>query len=441
MANQCMIRIIKELSDLQKEGDLSLAAACKDQDVRNVRALIIGPPDTPYEFGFFEFNIKFGRDYPQKAPAVTAITTNHGRTRFNPNIYAGGKVCLSILGTWRGEPREEWSPAQGLESILISIQSLLSANPYENEPGFENADSKSDKENQRAYVAKIRHETIRISVVERMEQYLGLHPGLPLRSIKPFVAKGDADNDDGSFEPFKDKCKLRFLWYYDSYLQTTDRESREHKDNEQFVDMPFEGGGNNMDGHYSYTEVRRRLVIIKEKLDAETETWAEQGKQAVEKDLSIALNLRRQFEQIVENFSHCGAGNIDIKLVDDNPFVWQIILFGRGKNLDNGIFKIRMSLSPRFPAEQPRVRVLTPMFHHRVASHGQLCYLIDNRHSESLRHHVDAIISAIEDDEPAYDPRTIVNPEASKLLWGTPEERKQYNRRLRRSAEESHDYF
>jgi len=98
MSNHSIIRITRELSDLQKSSDLSLAVACRDVDVRNVKAIIIGPPETPYEFGFFEFAVKFGRDYPGKAPSVTATTTNGGRCRFNPNIYAGGKVCLSILG-------------------------------------------------------------------------------------------------------------------------------------------------------------------------------------------------------------------------------------------------------------------------------------------------------------------------------------------------------
>ena len=32
----------------------ALAVAFRDSDVRNVKALIIGPPETPYEFGFFE---------------------------------------------------------------------------------------------------------------------------------------------------------------------------------------------------------------------------------------------------------------------------------------------------------------------------------------------------------------------------------------------------
>jgi ubiquitin-conjugating enzyme E2 Z len=57
--------------------------------------------------------------------------------------------------TWRGERGEEWSAAQGLESILLSIQSLMSSNPYENEPGFEDANEPSDKKNQKDYVQKV----------------------------------------------------------------------------------------------------------------------------------------------------------------------------------------------------------------------------------------------------------------------------------------------
>lgn len=98
MSNQSILRITRELHEIQNGSDLSLAVAWRDVDVRHVRALIVGPPDTPYEFGFFEFTVKFGREYPTKAPSVLAITTNGGRTRFNPNIYAAGKVCLSILG-------------------------------------------------------------------------------------------------------------------------------------------------------------------------------------------------------------------------------------------------------------------------------------------------------------------------------------------------------
>ena len=62
--------------------------------------------------------------------------------------------------TWRGERGEEWSAAQGLESILLSIQSLMSSNPYENEPGFEDANETSDKKNQKEYVQKVMHPAV-----------------------------------------------------------------------------------------------------------------------------------------------------------------------------------------------------------------------------------------------------------------------------------------
>jgi ubiquitin-conjugating enzyme E2 Z len=370
---------------------------------------------------------------------VTALTTNGGRTRFNPNIYAAGKVCLSILGTWRGERGEEWSSAQGLESILISIQSLMSSNPYENEPGFEQIKSDDDKKNARLYVDKIRHESLRISVIARMEEYLGLNQGATKLVSSPHsesLSDEQYDQNGETFEPFKDKCKLRFLWYYDSYHQSVNREAIKYKEGAKFERMPFEGHGNQMEGTFQYLELKRRLTVIKEKMDEEIEGWAAEGLIAVQKELGIASKLQRQFEQTVELFSKQEDLALDIELVDDNPFVWRLTLVGRHlTNLDGGIININMCISPRFPLEQPRVRVETPLFHHRISSTGQLCYLHDG--SEDLATHVQAIISAVEDDNPGYDPRTTVNPEASKLLWGSADDKKEYNRRLRRSVQDS----
>lgn len=43
-------------------------------------------------------------------------------------------IAVSIHSTWTGPA---WSPAQSISSVLISIQSLMTENPYHNEPGFE----------------------------------------------------------------------------------------------------------------------------------------------------------------------------------------------------------------------------------------------------------------------------------------------------------------
>ncbi|TVY48647.1 Ubiquitin-conjugating enzyme E2 Z [Lachnellula occidentalis] len=444
MSNHSIIRITKELADLQKSSDLSLAVACRDVDVRNVKAIIIGPPDTPYEFGFYEFQVKFGRDYPGKAPSVLATTTNGGRCRFNPNIYAGGKVCLSILGTWRGERGEEWSSAQGLESILISIQSLMSSNPYENEPGFETALDESAKKDQKDYVAKIRHESLRISVIQRLEEYLGISPA---GTVAPFASLDGADDEDDekdieydelsiNFDPFKDLCKRRFLWYYDSYLLAISKAKTEVKDGQAFTRMPFECTGNTMEGKFNYTELERRLRLIKKTLDAETARWAEEGLVLLKKETTAAANLQRQYEQVVEAYKRDKKVTLDIELVDKNPFVWSITYIGRPMtNLDGGLFHIILCFSPRFPEEQPRAKFETTLFHHRIALDGTPCY--NTKRAEDAKSHVQAIIEALEEESPPYDPRTLVNPEAAKLFWGSEEDKKMYNRKLRRAVQRS----
>ncbi|KAK3488767.1 UBC-like protein [Neurospora hispaniola] len=450
--DQSVFRITKELSDLQKDSDLSLAVACRDVDVRNVKAMIIGPHETPYEFGFFEFAFVFNKDYPRRSPQVQATTTNDGRTRFNPNIYANGKVCLSILGTWRGERGEQWSAAQGLESILLSIQSLMSMNPYENEPGFEDAKEAHDQKNQKDYIQKIRHETIRISVVHRLEEYLGINPDgtFAPTSVSGEIASlgsGESDMDildeesSVPFEPFKDLCKRRFLWYYDSYLVAVEKGKSEVKDNQSFARMPFESLGNGMEGKFNYTELEKRLKVIKAALDTETEGWAAEGLQAKAQETTVAVNLQRQFEQVVEHFKRRDLAH-SIELEDGNPFVWLVTYFGKPMtNLDGGLFRIRLCFSARFPEEQPRARFETKIFHHRIAADGTPCYFAPQNRREDVRTHLEAIIDALEEESPPYDPRTLVNPEAFKLFWGSADDRKMYNRRLRRSVQQSMEDF
>ena len=77
------------------------------------------------------------KDYPANPPNVQFI--NHGNKRFNPNIYDCGKVCLSLLGTWKGDKGESWnSSTSTLFQLIISIQSqILIEEPYFNEPGHE----------------------------------------------------------------------------------------------------------------------------------------------------------------------------------------------------------------------------------------------------------------------------------------------------------------
>jgi ubiquitin-conjugating enzyme E2 Z len=102
-----------------------------DTDMLKGYALIIGPENTPYFGGnyFFEFN--FPIDYPHSPPKVF-YCTNGENIRFNPNLYKCGKVCLSLLNTWRGE---QWTSCQSISSVLLNLCTLLCENPLLNEPG------------------------------------------------------------------------------------------------------------------------------------------------------------------------------------------------------------------------------------------------------------------------------------------------------------------
>ncbi|KIW64923.1 hypothetical protein PV04_07225 [Phialophora macrospora] len=451
MSSQTILRISREIRQIQQGSDLSIAVACQERDVRHVRALIIGPHGSPYEYGFFEFNVNFGTEYPSKPPKVEAKTTNGGRTRFNPNIYAGGKVCLSILGTWHGErPGEEWSSAQGLESILWSIQSLMSNNPYENEPGYENAKGTEDKKMNDLYCAKIRHETLRIAVIQKLEEALGIQPdgsvAVPVASLR-WSSDDDEEEEEEEqspglvetqpklkFAPFNDLFKRRFMWYFEHYMSTIEQYSSKHKDGTDFTKMPFEGGGNSMDGKFKYADLGKRLVRIKEVIRDETDNWAVEGLAMKNRESSKAANIQLQFEQLADAMRPKNLHNVNVELEKNNPYVWILTYLGRpGTHLDGGVFKVRISISPRFPEEQPRVRVETAIYHHRVSKDGVLCYF--PRESHTLRDHVQCIVEALEEESPPYDPRTIVHPEATKLLWGSEDDKKKYYRQLRRSAQ------
>lgn len=286
---------------------------------------------------------------------------------------------------------------------------------------------------------------MRISIIQRLEDYLGIHSDGVVDDFPTVELWGeprteyDVEPTPPPFEPFKDLCKRRFLWYYDSYLQSVDEAEKDVKANQNFVIMPFEGGGNSMPGKFNFPEIRRRLQLIHSVLYREIDYWAEEGAMQVRKDTTTASMVGRQFEQIMETYRKNDMVTLDIDFVDKNPFVWQLTYFGRPMTqLDGGMFKIKMAISVRFPEEQPRVIFETKMFHHRISKEGVLCYF--PKRPDELRYHIEAIIEAIEDTEPPYDPRTLVNPEASKLYWGSADDKKHYNRQLRRAVQRSMEW-
>jgi len=89
-------------------------------------ALIVLNPDSLYYGGYFNSKLTFPKNYPYSPPDFKFI-----RPLYHPNIYPDGRLCISILhppgdDEMSGESAaERWSPVQRVESVLISILSLL----------------------------------------------------------------------------------------------------------------------------------------------------------------------------------------------------------------------------------------------------------------------------------------------------------------------------
>ena len=130
---RCVKRIMLDIKEIQSDPDPSFFYIPDETNALKGHAIIIGREGTPYAHGFYLFEFVFPTNYPFSPPVVTFLNGD-GRTRFNPNLYVSGKVCLSILNTWSGE---KWSACQSIRSVLLSISILiLNEEPFLNEPGI-----------------------------------------------------------------------------------------------------------------------------------------------------------------------------------------------------------------------------------------------------------------------------------------------------------------
>ena len=133
-ANPNLRRLVKDVSNIIKSplDDQGIYYSHSEDNLLEGHALIFGPEDTIYANGCYFFKFDYPTDYPFTPPKVTYLT-NNGTTRFNPNLYRNGKVCISLLNTWKGE---QWTSCQTISTILLTLTTLFHNKPLLNEPGI-----------------------------------------------------------------------------------------------------------------------------------------------------------------------------------------------------------------------------------------------------------------------------------------------------------------
>ena len=188
-------------------------------------AMIIGPENTPYFGGYYFFKFDFPSDYPFQPPKVTFLTSN-GITRFNPNLYVKGKVCISILNTWHGE---KWSSCQSIRTVLLTLCTLLNESPLDNEPGYDYRSPEFIPYNE-----TIEYMNISFAICDQLSNTSLMHPFL---------------------HQFLPTMKDIFIKNYDKLLQFIKNKSKEEK----IINIPLY----TMSTLINYSELEHKLNNVK----------------------------------------------------------------------------------------------------------------------------------------------------------------------------------
>jgi ubiquitin-protein ligase len=174
---QCYMRLSSEIPSLIESmciSENSLVIGYIDKQKPNcIRFILNGPRDTPYSNGLFIFDTYCGHNYPTLPPDIRLMNTNGHR--FNPNFYADGKICLSLLGTYSGSTpheSEKWNPKlSSLSQVIISIQAnIFVDHPYFNEQGFEKyRGTEKGNEKSKNYNEMLRYSTMHVSMLSLLK--------------------------------------------------------------------------------------------------------------------------------------------------------------------------------------------------------------------------------------------------------------------------------
>jgi len=233
VSKETMSRLLKDVKQILKNPltENGIYYIHDDTDMMKGYALIIGPSDTPYFGGNYFFELNYPADYPHSPPKVK-YWTNANNIRFNPNLYVCGKVCVSLLNTWRGD---QWTSCQTISTVLLTLCTLLCSDPLLNEPGVGKAHNDMS-----SYNEIITFANIDVAVCDIVEKKVSV--------FMPF------------FENFYPFIKENFIKNYDKLIEMANKKNEEFKN----TCVNFKTGYYAMNVNVDYSKVIHRIQACKE---------------------------------------------------------------------------------------------------------------------------------------------------------------------------------
>ncbi|RUS34051.1 hypothetical protein BC938DRAFT_482682 [Jimgerdemannia flammicorona] len=113
MASSAANILQKQFKELTRNPVPGFAVDLKEDNIFEWDVAIIGSPKTVYEGGYFKATLSFPPDYPFLPP-----TFRFNTEFYHPNVYADGRLCISILHPPGDDPvsgekaEERWNPTQ-----------------------------------------------------------------------------------------------------------------------------------------------------------------------------------------------------------------------------------------------------------------------------------------------------------------------------------------